>query len=42
MKKESDNIKTDDTSEKCPECGADIVQEGGCVVCKYCGWSRCG
>lgn len=27
---------------KCPECGSDLIQEGGCVVCKSCGWSRCG
>jgi ribonucleoside-diphosphate reductase alpha chain len=26
---------------KCPECGEDIVFEGGCNVCKYCGWSKC-
>lgn len=26
---------------KCPECGADIVFEGGCNVCKLCGWSKC-
>ena len=27
---------------KCPECGSDLIQEGGCVICKSCGWSRCG
>lgn len=26
---------------KCPECGAEIVFEGGCNVCKSCGWSKC-
>lgn len=26
---------------KCPECGEDIVFEGGCNVCKSCGWSKC-
>ena len=27
---------------KCPECGSDLIQEGGCVICKSCGWSKCG
>lgn len=27
---------------KCPECGSELIQEGGCVICKSCGWSRCG
>ena len=26
----------------CPECGAEVQHEGGCVQCKSCGWSRCG
>lgn len=26
---------------KCPECGEGIVFEGGCNVCKACGWSKC-
>lgn len=26
----------------CPECGAELVREGGCVQCKFCGWSKCG
>ena len=26
----------------CPDCGAEIVYEGGCNVCKSCGWSKCG
>lgn len=25
----------------CPDCGAEIVYEGGCNVCKSCGWSKC-
>lgn len=28
--------------EKCEECSAPIVNEGGCKVCKSCGWSKCG
>lgn len=27
---------------KCPECGNELVFEGGCNVCKNCGWSKCG
>lgn len=26
----------------CPECGMDTVNECGCVVCKDCGYSKCG
>ena len=26
---------------KCPECGEELVFEGGCNVCKSCGWSKC-
>lgn len=25
----------------CPECGEPIVHEGGCDICKNCGWSKC-
>ena len=26
---------------KCPKCGAEIIHEGGCNICKNCGWTRC-
>jgi ribonucleoside-diphosphate reductase alpha chain len=26
---------------KCPECGEPITHEGGCNICKSCGWSKC-
>ena len=26
---------------KCPECGSDLVHEGGCTHCTNCFWSRC-
>jgi ribonucleoside-diphosphate reductase alpha chain len=26
---------------KCPECGNPITFEGGCNICKNCGWSKC-
>lgn len=25
----------------CPECGEEITFEGGCNICKSCGWSKC-
>ena len=28
--------------EKCPECNENLTREGGCIVCKNCGWSKCG
>ncbi len=27
---------------QCPECGGMMEHEGGCVVCKTCGFSKCG
>lgn len=37
------NLKptTVDNSPKCPECGEKLIQEGGCIMCKNCGWSKC-
>lgn len=26
---------------KCPSCGETLIFEGGCNVCKACGWSKC-
>ena len=26
----------------CPECGSKVEHEGGCVVCRNCGYSKCG
>lgn len=25
----------------CPECGEELIFEGGCNICKACGWSKC-
>ena len=25
----------------CPECGEPLQSEGGCTICKNCGWSKC-
>lgn len=32
----------DNNVPTCPECGNELVFEGGCNVCKNCGWSKCG
>lgn len=26
----------------CPECGDKVEHEGGCVICRSCGWGKCG
>lgn len=36
--KENANLKT---LNPCPQCGQELVFEGGCNVCKACGWSKC-
>lgn len=36
------NHKTEqDTKSVCPECGEPMSFEGGCVICKGCGYSKC-
>lgn len=34
-------IPAEVTGEKCPDCGSDLVNEGGCNHCDSCGYSRC-
>lgn len=29
------------TKPTCPECGEPLIFEGGCNICKACGWSKC-
>lgn len=38
VSKKTDNIIS---KQKCPECGEPITHEGGCNICKSCGWSKC-
>jgi ribonucleoside-diphosphate reductase alpha chain len=26
---------------KCPDCGAPLAHESGCMICYNCGWSAC-
>lgn len=35
FKSSSNNLKN------CPECGSTIQHEGGCVICRNCGYSKC-
>lgn len=32
---------TDEPVNKCPVCGAELVAEGGCNICKACGYDKC-
>ena len=36
---ESNNKKI---TNPCPQCGEELLFEGGCNICKSCGWSKCG
>ena len=38
-KADAQNRKNDSA---CPECGARVEHEGGCVMCRSCGYSKCG
>ena len=33
--------KTEDSSNKCPECGEPLLNTGGCIQCQSCGYSKC-
>lgn len=35
-------IPAEASGEKCPECGGNLINEGGCQHCESCGYSRCG
>ena len=38
----SDNRKNKKSNvPTCPECGEPLIFEGGCNICKSCGWSKC-
>ena len=43
MEHTTENVEeTQDGVIKCPECGEPLIHEGGCDICKACGWSKCG
>jgi ribonucleoside-diphosphate reductase alpha chain len=35
------NANEDDNKPKCPQCNENLTFEGGCNICKSCGWSKC-
>ncbi len=35
------NTQIDNSKASCPECGDELSFEGGCNICKSCGWSKC-
>lgn len=37
----SDNTKKDNVKNPCPQCGEELIFEGGCIQCKACGYSKC-
>lgn len=40
--KHSCNSPKKNKAKFCPECGAEMEHEGGCVTCRSCGYSKCG
>jgi ribonucleoside-diphosphate reductase alpha chain len=45
LKKDGTSLRSSSTengSGSCPDCGGIMEHEGGCSVCKVCGFSRCG
>ena len=46
VKAHSDNnvitVQKEKNVAKCPECGGELVFEGGCNTCRDCGYSHCG
>lgn len=39
--KETNKTNNENKKAVCPECGEPIVFEGGCNICRACGWSKC-
>ena len=38
---EKEVTTTTGSGAKCPTCGAELLHEGGCNICKNCGWTKC-
>lgn len=43
-KAEKKDLMLDNTEpgSTCPDCSESLEHDGGCVICKYCGYSKCG
>jgi ribonucleoside-diphosphate reductase alpha chain len=41
-KESVDEVSSEENTSRCPECGAMLLHEGGCVTCKSCGYGKCG
>ncbi|WP_010248991.1 vitamin B12-dependent ribonucleotide reductase [Acetivibrio cellulolyticus] len=39
---EEEEVVNLESKATCPECGKAVEHEGGCVVCRNCGYSKCG
>ncbi len=35
-------ITVSGSTAMCPECGENVEHEGGCIICRHCGYSKCG
>jgi ribonucleoside-diphosphate reductase alpha chain len=38
---DTDIEQSAELANACPDCGAKIEREGGCMVCRICGFSKC-
>ena len=38
----NNDCETKKVINPCPQCGEELSFEGGCNICKSCGWSKCG
>lgn len=43
LPKKEEKVKQEEpkNTPKCPECGGELIFEGGCNSCKTCGWTKC-
>jgi Zn finger protein HypA/HybF involved in hydrogenase expression len=35
------DVKSSSKEHTCPDCGAQLVPESGCIYCPFCGYSEC-
>lgn len=40
--RQTSDLQKSSSSNLCPECGSKLEHEGGCAVCRDCGWAKCG